>query len=80
MRGHVYASETGLGLKHADVSLRPQGRFQPQDQSSDIQGGFEFRNVAGVYTSTSVRDALERPRRERPKRGLRRLKQLLLGN
>ncbi len=51
VRGHIYANDTGLGVKHADVSLRPQGRFQPQDQSSDPQGGFEFRNVEpGAYT------------------------------
>ena len=45
IRGHVYATDTGLAVKHADVSLRPTGRFQPQGASTDSQGGFEFRNV-----------------------------------
>ena len=51
IRGHVYAADTGAGVKHADVSLRPTGRFQPQDSSTDATGGFEFRNVdPGKYT------------------------------
>jgi hypothetical protein len=51
IRGHVYASDTGLGVKHADVSLRPTGRFQPQEVSTDTQGGFQFLNVdPGQYT------------------------------
>lgn len=51
VRGHVYASDTGLGVKHASVSLRPTGRFQPQDTSTDAQGGFQFLNVdPGAYT------------------------------
>ena len=51
VRGHVYASDTGLAVKHADVSLRPTGRFQPQEVSTDTQGGFQFLNVdPGAYT------------------------------
>src|ERR1019366_5792132 len=45
IRGHVYSSDTGAGVKHADVSLRPTARFQPQEANTDAQGGFEFRNV-----------------------------------
>ncbi len=51
IRGHVYAADTGAGVKHADVSLHPTGRFQPQGATTDAQGGFEFRNVdPGDYT------------------------------
>src|SRR6266404_4586674 len=51
VRGHVYATDTGAGVKHAEVSLRPNGRFQPQNASTDAQGGFEFRNVEpGAYS------------------------------
>jgi len=51
VRGHVYASDTGSPLKHADVDLRPNAKFQPQRISTDAQGGFEFRSVdPGTYT------------------------------
>jgi hypothetical protein len=49
--GRVLASDTGAGVKHADVSLRPTGRFQPQDANTDTQGNFQFLNVdPGNYT------------------------------
>jgi hypothetical protein len=51
VHGHVYAADTGAGVKHADVTLLPSGRFQPQQGNTDAQGGFEFRNVdPGDYT------------------------------
>jgi hypothetical protein len=51
IRGHVYAADTGMGVKHADVSLQATGKFQPMGGTTDTQGGFEFRNVdPGKYT------------------------------
>ncbi len=54
IRGHVYALDTGMPLKRAVVTLRPERRAnEPLTTTTDAQGAFEFSNVEPATYSLS---------------------------